>query len=745
MEDINGNHIGGDCCFDDPSSETDNKSRKYSRQSSTPLSFELNNNIRWCEEEEGGALYNTALKRVRYHSLTIDTPINDSISCKQWETVKIKQIKAGTLEKLVEYLTPPSIESCEADPGFFLAFLCTYKSFSTTAQVADLLLKRFEYCQNNMCGNTVEQDSCKGIMKRICSVITVWFDKYPDDFDEPPMYPTLSGINIFTENRLHLSGMEDLHNSSQDLLDKLSVSPFEYDAPYKFKFCSCPTIVGCTCEMSICSATFEHQQSLNMTKFSAELIAEQLTLADSELFLKVSARECLAHFWSKRDPSKGSMSQSIKLTVDQFNAVSLKVISTILSARNKQTNRFSVSARTKVIEKWIEVALELRELKNFSSLKAIVSSLQSSAIYRLAKTWDHVCKQSKEIYDELSKIFVDDMNNKASRDLLMQEGTAKYSTHTLKKTNWKRDIWKKEGITHGTVPYLGTFLTDLMMIDTAYPDKCKGDLLINFEKRRKEFETIVQIKLFQQAAKDYHIKPCKDFFLWFNGIPEYSDKEGYHKSLEIEPPESKDTNTPITPQPKRRNKQLKRCKSESDVLHEQKAIVPLCSYDSNISLSNKFNSVSINDIDKIKNLQLHPSPNEAEELEASFLVARVYLEDSLEAQYKCLKLYSNTKACDVISVTLRKFNKTEEPTQYSLYQILDNNKTFHIPMNSNMYYAMSKCKKDICFKVCRKRLTKKWRNYSPSTKLASFHRKMRKASLDTEDYGIMFQSYSPLS
>lgn len=74
------------------------------------------------------------------------------------------------------------------------------------------------------------------------------------------------------------------------------------------------------------------------------------------MFLRVVPRECLAYFWSKRDPSKGSKAQSIKLTVEQFNFVTLKVTSTILNAKDK-TNTYTSSARAKVISKWIDVAL----------------------------------------------------------------------------------------------------------------------------------------------------------------------------------------------------------------------------------------------------------------------------------------------------------------------------------------------------------------------------------------------------
>lgn len=49
-----------------------------------------------------------------------------------------------------------------------------------------------------------------------------------------------------------------------------------------------------------------------------------------------------------------------------------------------------------------------------------------------------------------------------------------------------------QNISHGTIPYLGTFLTDLTMIDTAIPDTVY-DGLINFDKRRKEFEVLAQV------------------------------------------------------------------------------------------------------------------------------------------------------------------------------------------------------------------------------------------------------------
>lgn len=103
-----------------------------------------------------------------------------------------------------------------------------------------------------------------------------------------------------------------------------------------------------------------------------------------ELFKRLVPYQCLGSMWSRRNKRSREVATVIA-TVDFFNAVSYRVIATIL----KQPE-LAAKERARLIEKWIEVAHELRILKNFSSLKAVLSGLTYQAIHRLKQVWKEV-------------------------------------------------------------------------------------------------------------------------------------------------------------------------------------------------------------------------------------------------------------------------------------------------------------------------------------------------------------------
>lgn len=101
----------------------------------------------WKEEREEEAIYSVSLKKVRYRSsdkLLPSSPVDgeEPVSHLQWETWRIRTIKAGSVAKLVEHLAPSNASLEEVDPGYLIAFLNTYRTFAKTTEIADLLFQR---------------------------------------------------------------------------------------------------------------------------------------------------------------------------------------------------------------------------------------------------------------------------------------------------------------------------------------------------------------------------------------------------------------------------------------------------------------------------------------------------------------------------------------------------------------------------------------------------------------------------
>ncbi|XP_061673682.1 ral guanine nucleotide dissociation stimulator-like isoform X3 [Syngnathoides biaculeatus] len=280
--------------------------------------------------------------------------------------------------------------------------------------------------------------------------------------------------------------------------------------------------------------------TFSFLSFDPIMVAEQFTLMDADLFKKVVPYHCLGGIWSQRDKKgKEHLAPTIRATVAQFNSVTNCVISTTLSNTALKPNQ-----RARLLERWIDVARECRILKNFSSLRAILSALQCNAVHRLKRTWEEVSRESFRTFRELSEIFSDDNNYSLSRELLVKEGTSKFATLEMnpKRAQRRHQQQRDLGVMQGTIPYLGTFLTDLVMMDTAMKDYTEGGL-INFEKRRKEFEVIAQIKLLQLASNNYSFTQDAHFREWFASTEKLSEAESYQLSCDIEPLSESASNT----------------------------------------------------------------------------------------------------------------------------------------------------------------------------------------------------------
>uniref|UniRef100_UPI0035901198 ral guanine nucleotide dissociation stimulator-like 1 isoform X1 n=1 Tax=Myxine glutinosa TaxID=7769 RepID=UPI0035901198 len=479
-----------------------------------------------CEETVDGAVYSVTSRKAPLQQLAAlkgskchKEDAGPAKPC-QSQCARLRAIRAGSLERLVENLL---LAFNDNDSTYVNIFLATYRSFASPKQVLNLLLDRYTSLQRRLTESGTQSETSpnshesRELRSSLANILGAWLEQYSEDLYEPPEHVRLRRLLPFLRQMLPDSALE---SRAQDLLSAFCsrVDPPKPDSNATFLPADCSPPDG---------------TQKDLLSFPSDVIASQLTYMDAELFKRVVPYHCLGSVWSRRGRKDYQDSATtVRATVSQFNSVANCVITSILASRSRRP-----TVRAQLIERWIDVAQECRFLKSFSSLKAVLSALQSNAIYRLKKTWSFVPKDSICLYEELSQIFSGENNHFLSRELLMKEGTSKFATlDSNSKCTLKRlQIHKDMGMMQGTVPYLGTFLTDLTMLDTALPDTVEGGL-INFEKRRREFELMAQIKLLQSACNNYSLHPDPNFLSSFYGHPRLPEEKSYAISCELEPP-----------------------------------------------------------------------------------------------------------------------------------------------------------------------------------------------------------------
>ncbi|XP_060907528.1 ral guanine nucleotide dissociation stimulator-like 1 isoform X1 [Labrus mixtus] len=707
----------------------------------------------WGEEEENGAVFGVTLRRepVLQSSDTVDSPT--AFSFVQYHTVKVRRLKAGPLDRLVTHLLTPEPD----EPNFSHIFLSTYRAFTSTDTLIEMLFQRDESITN------LDKTVCT--RSTLPPVIRLWLEEYSADFHEPPQYQALRLLCAQLRRRLCF---RRLAHTAETLLKRLQEQDCSQSASVHHNESSKQQHSNLEDGIETC---MKEENKYNFMFFTEREVAEQLTRLDAELLVRVVPFHCLGCIWSQRDKKENrNIAPTVRATISQFNAVTNRVITSLLcpstpspstsspisspgssstflypsaspsSPRRAHTNP---TLRAHIIEWWIAIAQECRRLKNFSSLRAILSALQSNAVYRLKKTWAAVCRESMDTFDHLCDAFLDENCVLTSKDILVEDESHPDDSSTPGSKSSVCSVSRQMNVDSGVVPYLGTYLTVLTMLDTALPDTVEGGL-INFEKRRREFEILFQIRQFQASCSHYKLPVNTCITNWLRAHTLLTDQESYELSQDLESPVDPCPSSPSSWSSRLRNKKLTSLRTSNDCTL-RKTHADQISVSSSGSSSSEFDDLSVPQPSplrlKLKSFSgsLHnvaedfsctsmsssssPSLSSSScssshpDLSSSSLVLnessasssppaalpvynkqvadsciiRVSVDCVINGNvYKSILLTSQDHTPQAIQRALEKHNMEDVSCRdFSLCQMLNNGKELLIPDNANVYYAMS--------------------------------------------------------
>ncbi|XP_043322470.1 ral guanine nucleotide dissociation stimulator-like 3 [Cervus canadensis] len=670
----------------------------------------------WGEETEDGAVYSVSLRRqhsqrsspgARPPGAQAPSPAADTFL--HYRTSKVRALRAARLERLVRELVSGDPEQ---DPAFVPAFLATHRAFVPTGRVLGLLLP--PPAPPLPPGVEIKKTEGRDLtfnknLRAVVSVLGSWLRDHPQDFWDPPAHSDLGSVCNFL-GWAAPSGAE-AREAEKLLGDFLKEAEAEQEEEEQSQTLAgppgtaqilCPgSPVGC----------LEDEEGLvwegpELLDFSVDDVAEQLTLMDVELFSRLRPFECLGSVWSQRDrPGATSIAPTVRATVTQFNTVTGCVLGSVLGEPG-----LAAPQRAQRLEKWIRIAQRCRELRNFSSLRAILSALQSNPIYRLKRSWGAVSRELLSTFRKLAQIFSDENNHLSSREILFQEATQGPQEEDVPTGSLSSKL------PPGPIPYLGTFLTDLVMLDTALPDMLKGDL-INFEKRRKEWEILARIQQLQRRCQSYCLSPRPPILAALRAQHKLSEEQSYRISRVIEPPASSCPSSP------RIRRQISLTKRLSAKLSRERVSSPGGSPGDPSSSTSSLSPASPPSSPRTKDpptgsppaspgpqspstkLPLSPDlpspwplalPLSGPHISlpgqqgSEARIIRVSIDNDHGNLYRSILLTSQDKTPSVVQRALEKHNVAQPWVRdYQLFQVLPGDRELLIPDNANVFYAMS--------------------------------------------------------
>jgi len=194
-------------------------------------------------------------------------------------------------------------------------------------------------------------------------------------------------------------------------------------------------------------------------------LARQLTLIEDTIFRDVTAKSLIQHVLN---PAGGG--KETDRFIAHFNKTTRWMVTVVLDQPDR-------GSRRQCIEQLIQVGLECRTLCNLNGVMEVIASLSSTALRRLAGTWDDVDGKLIKRLEELESLM--GFTNNFSR--------------------YRRAL--KE-MSAPAIPYLGVVLRDITAAHQGTPNTLPSGLL-NVSKWRPILEILQSFERLQKTPYNF--------------------------------------------------------------------------------------------------------------------------------------------------------------------------------------------------------------------------------------------------
>ncbi|CAO3624579.1 unnamed protein product [Mucor hiemalis] len=245
-------------------------------------------------------------------------------------------------------------------------------------------------------------------------------------------------------------------------------------------------------------------------------VADQLTWIEAELFSKIKPREFIRNIWNSSVNNNNNIlnkhnsisstnsvnnNNTVMASIAHFNFISAWVVTMIVTQSR-------LSKRVALLQKFMSIAVELRNLNNYNSLMAVLAGINSAAVLRLKQTRQAVStKKVYKQYQSLERLMSTDKSFSSYRMALKASGAP-------------------------GIPYLGIHNQDLVSLAEANKD-FRADGTIHWEKFRLMGETIMATMKFK--CPRYTIEPDAKLLAFIADTYILSEDDQYKRSTVVEP------------------------------------------------------------------------------------------------------------------------------------------------------------------------------------------------------------------